>query len=52
MPLTPLSQRGLERFVDYGFINGRVHRGVKTPEGRAKVMEILVKLAQMEQYML
>jgi hypothetical protein len=53
MPLTPLSQRGLEKFIDCSFITGgRVHRAVKTSEGRAKVMEILGKLAQMEQYML
>jgi hypothetical protein len=51
VPLTPLSQRGLEMFVDCAFISGgRVHRAVRTLEGREKVMEILWKLAQMEQF--
>jgi hypothetical protein len=53
MPLTPLSQRGLEKFIDCNFITGgRVLRAVKTLEGRIEIMKVLWKLAQMKQYML
>jgi hypothetical protein len=53
MPLTPLSQRGLENVIDTYFINmGTVHEAVKTPEGRRELMGILKKLAAMEQFQL
>jgi hypothetical protein len=52
MPLTPLSQRGLEKFIDYAFIDFQLYQAVKTSEGRIEIMKVLHKLAQMKQYML
>jgi hypothetical protein len=51
MPLTPVSQRGLEKVIKCDFIgNSRVCEAVRTADGRKQVMQILKKLAEMKQF--
>ncbi|MDR2737423.1 MAG: hypothetical protein LBB18_00575 [Puniceicoccales bacterium] len=53
MPLPPLAERGIKKFVNLALVvrwDRVIEKTAKTPAGRAKIMEILGQLAKLRQF--